>query len=168
MDDLWVILFYQISPLLIWQHLCFIKGTRQDVEVERIYMFHYYYYSWPFFVFQRREHIRTVVFHTLHIGQRYIILCPYLVYFATFYPLLFYQLRGYSVLTPPPFYFYSPSLSLSASAAAVSFASSRSIHACSHHLIPSCAPQFLSTASHRSRIVPFAIYCSTIFCLRQM
>ena len=50
-------------------------------------------------------HNRVVVFQTLHGGQRYTRLCPYLVQCATLYPFLLSQLLClpcYHIIAPPP------------------------------------------------------------------
>ena len=88
----------------------------------------------PVHVYQWRAHSRAVLFHTLNIGQRDTRLCPYLVYFATLYPLPLPHLLGYSVLIPL-FYSSIPFLSASAAAAAVSLDPARS------------SPAFPATAS---------------------
>ena len=128
-------------------------------------------YSRPISVSWWILHIRLVLFHTLHRGQRDTIICTYLINCATLYLLPFPHLRESSVLTPL-IYSSSPSYSASAAASAaasvVSYAPVRSITTCSRHCIPTCAPCCLSSASHRSRSDFVAIYWATIFCFRQM
>ena len=87
---------------------------------------------------RRRAHIRVVVFHTLHRGQRDTRLCPYLVYCATLSQLQLPHIQGSSVLIPL-LYYSRPSFSASSPAADVSFSPSTSIHACYHHRIPTLA-----------------------------
>ena len=52
------------------------------------------YSTWTVSMYQWRVHSRAVVFHTLHRGQGYTILCPYLVSSATFYYLHLSQTRS--------------------------------------------------------------------------
>ena len=61
------------------------------------------YSSWPISVSWRRAHIRAVMFLTVQRVQRDTRLCPYLVWFATLYPLMLSHLRRNSVLIPCPF-----------------------------------------------------------------
>ena len=112
-------------------------------------------------------HSRAVVIHTLHIGQRDNILCPYLINCATLYPLPLYQFQESSIIISL-LYSSIPPYSASATAAAVSLAPARSMTACSHHRIPTHAPFFLSATSQRSRSYRVAIYCTTVFCLCRM
>ena len=121
----------------------------------------------PVSMYQWHAHSRAVVFHTLHRGQRYARICPYLVYCATLYPLPLPQLQESSVLTPLIYYTRPPS-SAFAAAVTISIYPVRSSPACSHHHIPTCAPQLISAASHISRIGRVEIYCATVFRLRQM
>ena len=109
--------------------------------------------SRPASVSRWHAHSRVVVFHTLHRGQRDTRLCPLLVNFATLY-FLFH--------CPSPGVFFSSPLqssppSSSATAAAATRATARSIPACSHHRIPTCAPGALSYPSHRSNSYRIAI-----------
>ena len=119
---------------------------------------------WQVSMSQWSAYINVVVFHTPHRGQRDTRLCPYFIICTTLYSLLFPHLWGSSVLIPL-LYSSSPSLSASAAAADVSLSPSRSSTDFSQNLRPTCAPRFLSTASHRSRIVRVVIYYTTVFCL---
>ena len=60
------------------------------------------YCSWPVSVSWRCVNNRAMVFRTLHKGQRYTMLCPYLVKFYTLYPFILSRIRGSSVLIFPP------------------------------------------------------------------
>ena len=114
----------------------------------------YELYIWgsrPVSVFRLCAYSRVVVFHTLHRGQIYTKLCPYLITCDTLYPLLLTQLRVFSVLVPL-LYSSSPSPFTYAAAADVYHAPSRSIPACSHHRSTNHASCLLSAALHRSRI----------------
>ena len=75
---------------------------------------------------------------------------------ATLYPLQLHQLREYSIWIPL-LYFSSPSPSVSAADSNVFLSPACSITACSHHVIPTHPPWFLSLASHKSIIGCVAI-----------
>ena len=117
--------------------------------------------SWPASVSRWCAHSRSVVFHTLYIGQRDTILFPLLVKFSTLYSLLvprlgslhFCPLRHSSIL----------SLSSPAAAATISLAPAGSMSSCPHHRIPTRDPGVLSTASHRSRSDHVEMYCMVVF-----
>ena len=106
-------------------------------------------------------HSRAVVLHTLHIGKRDTILCPYLVNYSTLYSLLV-TYPG-SLLFYLPLYSSRPSSSDAASV--VSLALSRSMNACSHHRIPIRALFVLSVTSQIYRSDLVAIYCAAMFFL---
>ena len=127
----------------------------------------YEFYIWgsrPVFVSQWCAHRRVVVFHTLHRGQRYTIICPYFIICNTFYPRTLPKIWVIFVLVSL-FYSSKPSSSVSAADATVSLAPARSIPACSHHHIPNHDPRLLASTLHRSRVSCITIYCTNIFCL---
>ena len=104
----------------------------------------------PVSVYLWLAHIRAVVFHTLHRGQRDTRICPYLVTFAKLYFLCRCTRPG--VFIPPPRH-CTPSYS-SASATAFYLAPVRSIPALSHHRIPTpprCSIRILTQVQNRPR-----------------
>ena len=64
-----------------------------------VFIYSYSYYQ-PVSMSRWRAHTRAVVVQTLHRGQRDTGLCPYLINYATLYPITFPQLRESSISTP--------------------------------------------------------------------
>ena len=77
-------------------------------------------------------------------------------------------IRTKSLTFLPLRHYSTPSYSASTSNAAASLAPARLIYACSHHRIPTCAPNVLFNLSHRYIIDYVAMYCATVLCHRLM
>ena len=114
-------------------------------------------------VYRWRVHSRAVVFHILHRVRRETRLCPYLINYATLYPL---QLPQPGSLPSNSLRYYSsPSFSASVDTTAVYLAPSRSMTTYYQQQIPTRAPFFLSVASRRSRSNHAEMYYAKILCI---
>ena len=102
-------------------------------------------------MYRWHAHSRAVVFQNLHRYQIDTRLFPYLIIYATLYPIPFTHPGGLCI-TP---YFTLPYHW-------VSLVPFRSMPACYHHCISTRASCLLSAASHRYRSNRVAMYCATI------
>ena len=118
----------------------------------------------PVSVYLWLAHIRAVVFHTLHRGQRDTRICPYLVTFAKLYFLCRCTRPG--VFIPPP-----PATVPPHTRPRLPPPSTWPLSGL-YLLYPTTAspprPGVLSVSSHRSRIDRVAMNCAAVFCLLRM
>ena len=131
---------------------------------------YFYSSSWPVFLYLWHMNNRMLVLQTLHRGQRYARMCPFLVNCDTLYPLLLPHIPGLPSchITPPPYLSLQPISFQLWRHLYLTLYPENSITICSQHRITIRSSWFLSSALYMYRIDRVVIYRADIFWLRQM